>query len=76
MGIDFDINVPEINIDEKSAEKYIVSLKLQKYIEKLQNEKKDLTSRLLSGEDVKNQIKQIDEKLIDAQEKMETLMSI
>lgn len=76
MGIDFDANVPEINMDEKAAEKYIVSLKLQKYIEKLQNEKKDLTSRLLSGEDVKNQIKQIDEKLIDAQEKMETLMSI
>ena len=54
----------------------IINIEIWNLIQKLQNEKKDLTSRLLSGEDVKNQIKQIEEKLIDAQEKMETLMSI
>ncbi len=76
LDIDFDSNVPEMVMDEKAAEKYIVSLKLQKYIERLQKEKKDLTTKLLSGEDTKKELVEIEEKINDAQQKMDTLISI
>ena len=76
LDIDFDSNVPEMAMDEKAAEKYIVSLKLQKYIERLQKEKKDLTTKLLSGEDTKKELVEIEEKINDAQQKMDTLISI
>ena len=76
LDIDFDSNVPEMVMDEKAAEKYIVSLKLQKYIERLQKEKKDLTTKLLSGEDTKKKLVEIEEKINDAQQKMDTLISI
>ena len=76
MNIDFDGNVADMTMDEKSAEKYIVSLKLQKYIERLQSEKKALVSQLLAGADVQNKISEIDAKIADATEKMNTLITI
>ena len=77
LNIDFESPVPEMNMDEKSAEKYVVSLKLQKYIEYLQKEKKDLTLKLLSGEEnTKSKIIEIEEKILDAQQKIDTLISI
>ena len=76
MNIDFDGNVADMNMNEKSAEKYIVSLKLQKYIERLQSEKKSLTSKLLAGENVRDEIAALDAKIADARQKMDTLVSM
>ena len=76
MNIDFDGNVADMTMDEKSAEKYIVSLKLQKYIERLQSEKKSLTSKLLAGENVRDEIAALDAKIADARQKMDTLVSM
>ncbi len=76
MNIDFDGNVADMTMDEKSAEKYIVSLKLQKYIERLQSEKKALTSKLLAGENVRDEIAALDAKIADARQKMDTLVSM
>ena len=76
MNIDFDGNVADMTMDEKSAEKYIVSLKLQKYIERLQPEKKSLTSKLLAGENVRDEIAALDAKIADARQKMDTLVSM
>ena len=76
LKINFDGVVQEMNMDEKSAEKYIVSLKLQKYIEKLQNDKKSYMTQLLNGNDVKNEIKELDEKINEAKQKIDTLISI
>ena len=76
LKINFDGIVQEMNMDEKSAEKYIVSLKLQKYIEKLQNDKKSYMTQLLNGNDVKNEIKELDEKINEAKQKIDTLISI
>ena len=76
LNINFDENVPDINIDDKSAEKFIVSLKLQKYMARLQSEKKDLTAKLLSGENVRDKISALDAQIRDAQQKMDTLVTI
>lgn len=74
MNINFDEDYPNLNMDEKSAEKYIVSLKLQKYITRLQSEKKALTSRLLAGDDVRDEIAALNNKIADAQQKIDTLV--
>lgn len=76
LNINMDDNVVDMTLDEKSAEKYIVSLKLQKYITRLQSEKKALVSQLLAGADVQNKISEIDAKIADATEKMNTLITI
>ena len=74
MNINFDEDYPNLNMDEKSAEKYIVSLKLQKYITRLQSEKKALTSRLLAGDDVRDEIAVLNNKITDAQQKIDALV--
>ena len=76
LGIDFDENVPDMDMDEKSAEKYILSLKLQKYMLRLQSEKKNLMSKLLAGEDVRDEISALDTRILDVQQKMDTLISV
>ena len=76
LKIDFDANAPEISMDMKSAEKYIVSLKLQKYMARLQSEKKDLTAQLLGGADVVEQIAVVDAKISDVHQKLDTLISM
>ena len=74
MNINFDEDYPNLSMDEKSAEKYIVSLKLQKYITRLQSEKKALTSRLLAGDDVRDEIAALNNKIADAQQKIDALV--
>jgi DNA primase len=75
FNLDFDTITGDINLDFKSAEKYLVSLKLQKYIENLEKQKRDLTVRALSGEnDVSDEIRRIDDELSRMREKFELLM--
>ena len=78
LNIDFDSDVSnESKLDLKSAEKYIVSLKLKHYIEKLQSDKKELIQLMLSGDSsVKSQIEKIDSDIVSANEKLETLINI
>lgn len=76
LNINFDENVPDINMDEKAAEKYIVSLKLQKWLETLHIQKKELTAKLLNGEDVSDKIADINAKIADAQSRIDMLISI
>lgn len=76
LNINFDDNAPDMNMDEKSAEKYIVSLKLQKYMARLQSQKRDLTARLLAGENVRDEIAALDEQINTAIQKMDALISI
>ena len=76
LNINFDDNAPDMNMDEKSAEKYIVSLKLQKYMARLQSQKRDLTARLLAGENVRDEIAALDEQINTAMQKMDALISI
>ncbi len=76
LNIDFDGIAPEMNLDAKAAEKYIVSLKLQKYLEKLNAEKKDVMARLLAGENLQEKMNFINSEIARATENLETLISM
>ena len=77
LNIDFDGNAPVLNLDKTAAEKYIVSLKLQRYITRLKLMKKELTNKLLSGEEsVMDEISKIDSDILTATEKLEKLISL
>ena len=74
LGIDFDNTAPELNLDKVAAEKYIVSLKLQRYIEKLNLTKSEL---IKSGdESVRDEIIGIDSDIAAAHEKLEKLIML
>lgn len=77
LNIDFDGVAGELNLDFKDAEKYIVFLKLQRYIDKLNLQKQDLTSRMLMGdENAREELNKIDDELSSAHQKRETLLAI
>lgn len=76
LNISLDGNAPELPMNERDAEKYIVSLKLQKWLETLHIQRKELTAQMLSGVYVNEQISEIDKKIHDANEKLEQLISI
>ena len=74
LGIDFDGTTPELNLDKVAAEKYIVSLKLQRYIEKLKLSKAEL---IKSGdESTRDEILGIDSDIAAATEKLEKLIML
>ena len=77
LNVDFDGTAPELNLDKNAAEKYIISLKLQRYVEKLNLTKKELTNKLLSGdESVREEISKINSDIETANEKLEKLISL
>ena len=78
LNIDFDsFTQNEIKIDLVSAEKYIVSLKLQRYIQKLNKDKIAATQLALSGDTGAGvKIREINNELKSANEKLEKLMNI
>ena len=74
LGIDFDDTAPELNLDKVAAEKYIVSLKLQRYIEKLKLTKSEL---IKSGDEgARDEIIGIDSDIAAAHEKLEKLIML
>lgn len=77
LGVDFDGTAPELNMDINGAEKYLVSLKLQRYLEKLNAQKREFTNQLLAGDDsARDEIKRIDSEIEKYNEKLEVLISI
>ena len=78
LNIDFDAPVVvELNFDFKSAEKYIISLKLQRYIQQLNNKKKMIVQMGFSGDaGATAQLKEIDKQLKSAKENLEKLVDI
>ena len=77
LGVDFDGTAPDLNMDVGAAEKYIVSLKLQRYLEKLNAQKREFTNQLLAGdESAREEIKRINDEIEKYNEKLEVLSSI
>ena len=77
LGVDFDGTAPDLNMDVGAAEKYIVSLKLQRYLEKLNAQKRELTNQLLAGDDsAREEIRRINDEIEKYNEKLEVLISI
>ena len=74
--LNLDLNVKmDFDLDLNSAEKYVVSLKIQKYIQDLEKQKRDLTARGLAGEnDVCAKIRRIDDEISRMREKFELLV--
>ena len=77
LGVDFDGTAPDLNMDVGAAEKYIVSLKLQRYLEKLNAQKREFTNQLLAGDDsAREEIRRINDEIEKYNEKLEVLISI
>ena len=77
LGVDFDGTAPDLNMDVGAAEKYIVSLKLQRYLEKLNAQKREFTNQLLAGDNsARDEIQRINDEIEKYNEKLEVLISI
>ncbi|MBO4745609.1 MAG: DNA primase [Alphaproteobacteria bacterium] len=73
FNLDFNQKANNVNLNFESAEKYLISLKLQKYIENLNAEKKQLIVDSLKHNN-SDTIKEVDKKIKEAQEKLELLL--
>ena len=77
LGVDFDATTNDLNLSFDAAEKYIVSLKLQRYLEKLNATKQELTNKLLSGDEtVRDEIVNIDTEIKKYSEKLKLLLTL
>ncbi len=77
LGISFDEPVAEMTLDKTAAEKFIVSLKIQKYLERLQAERKELTTMMLSGDmGARDRIAEIDADIAKYSDRLETLIAM
>ena len=78
LNISFDDeNVVETDLSLDSAEKFIISFKLQRYIDKLNSEKQQIISNALqSGSNCMEDIQKIDSQILEAREKLELLLDM
>lgn len=77
FNLDLDTDVKsDLNLDFKQSERYIISLKLQKYIESLEQQKRDLTIQgLTNGSDVGQEIRRIDQEISRMKSKQDLLVN-
>ena len=79
LNIDFGGNVVDLSMDQAQAEKYIVSLKLQRYLERLNIRKREITAKMLSGGDadeLRAEMAGVDADIQKAQARLEALVNI
>lgn len=78
LNISFDDDAPKTELDIKEAEKFIASFKIQRYIKSLKDEKLRLLSNIPenAGDDYRNKLKEIDENIVKANEKLELLLDV
>lgn len=76
LGVDFDGASVALQMDATMAERYIVSIKLQKYMERLAAEKKDCMTRMLAGEDVRDRITEINSEIEKVRSKQDMLVMV
>ena len=75
LNLSFDEDVSKSNLDFENAEKFIVSLKIQKYIQKLNKEKQQILSDALNNKDANTEkLKEIDTEIKKTQEKLDLLL--
>lgn len=75
MNISFDEDVNKTDMDIENAEKFIISFKLQRYVNKLENEKKQLLNDALNGNDFdKEKLQDLDSKLVECNRKLQLLL--
>ncbi len=77
LNISFDEDAQKTDLSLKDAKKFIVSFKLQRCIKKLKEEKAEIISNSLkTGVPANDLLQEIDEKLKDTTEKLDTLLDI
>lgn len=77
LNISFDGNAPDLCWNEKQAEKFIVSLKLQRYRATLEQELKTKTQAMINGENITNEdLADIKKKITDINQRLEKLLYI
>ena len=76
LNISLDGDAPRMQLDAAGAEKYIVSLKLQNYLNRLSTQKKELMARMLAGEDVAAENVALDAEIKKYREKLDLLITI
>ncbi len=78
LNISFDDDAPKTELSLIEAEKFIASFKLQRYIKSLKDEKLRLLSNIPenAGDDYRNKLKEIDENIVKANEKLELLLDV
>ena len=78
LNISFDDDAPKTELSLIEAEKFIASFKIQRYIKSLKDEKLKLLSNIPenAGDDYRNKLKEIDENIVKANEKLELLLDI
>ena len=77
LNISFDGNAPDLCWNEKQAEKFIVSLKLQRYRATLEQELKTKMQGMINGENITNEeLAEIKKKITDINQRLEKLLYI
>jgi len=78
LNISFDDeNVQDTDLSLDAAEKFIISFKLQRYIDKLNSEKQQIISNALqSGSNYMEDLQKIDTQIQEAREKLELLLDM
>ena len=77
LKIDFGGTAAELDLSLNDSEKYIVSLKLQRYMQRLNIQNKELTARLLSGDETaREELSKNSAEIMRTQEKLEQLISL
>ncbi|MCR4917802.1 MAG: DNA primase [Alphaproteobacteria bacterium] len=74
LDLESNVNI-NFNLDLTSAEKYIISLKLQKYIQSLEQQKQELTAKILRSEiSDTSEISRLDDEIKRMKEKQNKLI--
>ena len=77
LNISFDDDVKKTELSIEDAEKFLISFKLQRYIKKLENDKKQLLSDALNGNSYNpDLLKEINDKIKESNNKLELLLDM
>jgi len=75
LNISFDVDAPDLGWDARAAEKFIVSLKLQRYRAALEQELKIKMQGMINGENYTNEeLSDIKKKIDDVNQRLEKLL--
>ena len=77
LNLDFEGNAIEIDMTAAAAERFIVSIKLNKYLDKLNADKKAALADVLAGKPGADEVlRDINAKILDAMNKRNTVLSV
>ena len=77
LNIDFDAAPADTNMTEDAATRFIVSLKLQKYIEQLTGQRREITTKMLAGDlDAASDLQRVDGEISRARANLDKITEV